>query len=232
MSYANGCEPRGRDTEKLCDAPVVYIVDDQPSFRAAMTRMLRAAGYRARPFETAENLLEELPSLERGCILLDVRMPGLSGPELQDGLAQRGCDLPIIFMTGHVDIPTTVRAIKAGAEDFLVKPAPQDVVVAAIERALRRFDDCRAQATKLRQLRARFDVLTPREQEVLGLVVKGMLNKQIAFRLGTSERTIKAHRHSITQKLAVRSVAELVSMTDQIGWTGPNVPNVQPLSPG
>lgn len=218
---------KGREVETgTGDAPVVYVVDDQPSFRTAMVRMLKAAGYRAVPFETAEKLLNELSSHERGCILLDVRMPGLSGLELQDRLAQLSCVLPIIFMSGHVDIPTTVRAIKAGAEDFLAKPLPKDVVIAAIERALQRYDERQERHADQRRLEARFDVLTPREREVLGLVVQGLLNKQIAFRLGTSERTIKAHRHSFMQKLAVRSVAELVSMTQRIGRPAPSAHGV------
>jgi FixJ family two-component response regulator len=199
------------------DAPVIYVVDDQASFRAAITRMLRAAGYKVVPFETAERLLNELPPPARGCMLLDVKMPGLSGPELQDRLLQVGYELPIIFMSGHGDIPITVRAIKAGAEDFLAKPASRNAVLGAIESALRRYDEQHARTAKQKQLRARLDVMTPREREVFGLVVRGMLNKQIAFQLGTSERTIKAHRHSIMHKLNVRSVTELVCMAERLG---------------
>ena len=209
--------------------PTVYVVDDQPSYRAAMTRMLSAAGYKAVPFETADRLLENPPPPTRGCILLDVKMPGISGPELQEWLSGQGYDLPIIFVTGFGDIPTTVRAIKAGAEDFLVKPAPGDVILAAVEHALQRFDERHAQAAELRRLQARVDMLTPREREVFDLVVQGKLNKQIAFQLGTSERTIKAHRHSIMQKLAVCSVAALVSMAGRIGWPTPVGPTAQRL---
>jgi FixJ family two-component response regulator len=208
---------RGAEPAACANVPVIYIVDDQASFRAAMARMLRAAGYKVVPFETADRLLEELPPPDRGCMLLDVKMPGLSGPELQDRLLQLGYELPIIFMSGHGDIPTTVRAIKAGAEDFLAKPALKDVVLGTIERALQRYEERQVRSSKLHQLRVRLDVLTPREREVFGLVVRGMLNKQIAFQLGTSERTIKAHRHSIMQKLMVRSVAELVSLAERVG---------------
>jgi FixJ family two-component response regulator len=216
MSGAVQSERRESDTGALRDGSIVYVVDDQPSFRSGMARMLKAAGYMVLCFETAEKLLDELPPPARGCILLDVKMPGLSGPDLQERLLQLGCDLPVIFMTGYGDIPTSVRAIKAGAEDFLTKPAAKETVLATIERALLRFDERQVLANEKRRLRARIDLLTPREREVLGLVVQGLLNKQIAFRLGTSERTIKAHRHSIMQKLDVRSVAELVSMVDRI----------------
>jgi FixJ family two-component response regulator len=208
---------RGAESSAYADVPVIYIVDDQASYRAAMARMLRAAGYKVVPFEAADRLLEVLPPPVRGCILLDVKMPGLSGPELQERLLQLGYELPVIFMSGHGDIPTAVRTIKAGAEDFLAKPAPIDVVLGTIERALQRYDERQVRGSKLRQLRGRLDALTPREREVFGLVVRGMLNKQIAFKLGTSERTIKAHRHSIMSKLNVRSVAELVSMAERLG---------------
>ena len=196
---------------------VIHVVDDDTSFRNAVGRMLRAAGYEVALHPSADQLLENLPAPARGCILLDVKMPGVSGPQLQEKLAEIGYVMPIVFMTGHGDLPTTVRAIKAGAEDFLAKPVPKDTLIETIERALKRFDDLHKRSTRLQSLRELVATLTPREREVYSLVVRGKLNKQIAHELGTSERTIKAHRHSIMQKLQVRSLAELVSMAERLG---------------
>lgn len=198
-------------------APLVRVVDDDPSFRVAVSRMLRACGYQVALYASADQLVDNLSNPERGCILLDVRMPGLSGPQLQDMLARMDYRVPIVFMTGYADIPTSVRAIKAGAEDFLAKPAATRTVVEAIERALRRFDERHAREVRLHGFRELIALLTPREREVFGLVVRGKLNKQIAHELGTSERTIKAHRHSMMQKLQVRSLAELVVMAERLG---------------
>jgi FixJ family two-component response regulator len=199
------------------DGPVIHIVDDDISFRTAVGRVLRAAGYQVSLYESANQLLDNMPPAERGCILLDVRMPGLNGPQLQEVLAKMSFALPIIFLTGHGDIPTSVRAIKAGAEDFLAKPAPKKVLLEAIERALKRYDETHEHTVRLNVYRECFSILTPREREVFGLVVRGKLNKQIAHKLGTSERTIKAHRHSIMQKFKVKSLAELVSIAEHLG---------------
>jgi len=144
-------------------------------------------------------------------------MDGLSGLELQERLAASGNRLPIVFLTGHADVPSSVRAIKAGAEDFLTKPAPKDVLLAAVQRALARFRVAAENDEKIGALRARLAKLTPREREVFDLVVRGRLNKQIAHQLGTSERTIKAHRHSIVNKLQTQSVAELVLLAERVG---------------
>ena len=197
--------------------PVIHIVDDDVSLSTAVGRLLRAAGYRINLYKSANHLLENLPAIERGCILLDVQMPGLSGPQLQDVLAKMGFALPIIFLTGHGDIPTSVRTVKAGAEDFLSKPVAKKVLLEAVERALKRYDETHERAVQLSAFRELSSTLTPREREVFRLVVRGKLNKQIAYDLGTSERTIKAHRHSIMQKFKVRSVAELVSIAEKLG---------------
>ena len=196
--------------------PVIHVVDDDISVRTAVGRVLRAAGYQVSLYESASQLLENLPAAERGCILLDVQMPGLSGPQLQEVLGKMGFALPIIFLTGHGDIPSSVRAIKAGAEDFLSKPAPKNVLLEAVERGLKRYDETHERDVRLGAFRESFSTLTPREREVFGLVVRGKLNKQIAHDLGTSERTIKAHRHSIMQKFKVKSLAELVSIAERL----------------
>jgi FixJ family two-component response regulator len=141
----------------------------------------------------------------------------LSGPELQSRLIELGSILPIIFVTGHADTPTTVRAIKAGAEDFLTKPASSEQLIDAIERAMARYESLRGQQSKLESLRALVATLTPRERQVLGLIVRGKINKQIAFELGTTERTVKAHRHQVMEKMQVRSLAELVSIAEHLG---------------
>jgi FixJ family two-component response regulator len=219
-SQIDVCRPK-TEVGAIGDMPVIYIVDDQVSFRAAMGRLLMAVGYKVLFFETAEDLLENLPLPVRGCILLDVKMPGRSGPELQDELVRLDYEMPIIFMSGHGDIPTSVRAIKAGAEDFLAKPASGETIIRTIERALHRYDESHERRSELKQLQARLDLLTRREYQVFALVVRGMLNKQIAFQLGTSERTIKAHRHSIMQKLSARSVAEIVSLAEKLGCLAP-----------
>ncbi len=197
---------------------LVYVVDDDRPFRSAMSRLLRAAGYEVEAYESAEQLLQRLPR-EVGpcCILLDVQIPGLSGPELQRQLAKSGSGLPIVFLTGHGDIPTTVQAIKAGAEDFLTKPASAEKLIDAIERAAARYAAARERQGQLEGLRARFAKLTPRERQVFELVVRGRMNKQIAYELGTTERTVKAHRKRVMEKAEVHSIAELVSIAERLG---------------
>jgi RNA polymerase sigma factor (sigma-70 family) len=198
-------------------APVVHIVDDDAAFRTAIGRLLQASGYRVALYASGDQLLKSPPGSEPGCILLDIRMTGLSGLELQDRLSQHGIILPIVFLTGHGDIPMSVRAIKGGAEDFLSKPVSKETLLTAVERALARYAEAQERHVRLASLRALVDTLTPRESEVFALVVRGKLNKQIAHQLGTSERTIKAHRHSIMEKLRVQSVAEAVSIAARLG---------------
>jgi RNA polymerase sigma factor (sigma-70 family) len=197
--------------------PMIHVVDDDAPFRTAIGRLLEASGYRVVLYDSAEQLLAGVTLNEPGCILLDVRMPGLSGPQLQSRLLDLGNHLPIVFLTAHGDIPTSVQAIKAGAEDFLTKPVAKEKLLAAIDRALARDTQRRARSDELAALRARVARLTPREREVFELVVRGKLNKQIAGELGTSERTVKAHRQKVMEKCATRSLAELVLIAERLG---------------
>jgi RNA polymerase sigma factor (sigma-70 family) len=196
----------------------VHIVDDDASFRSAIERRLKIAGYEVVSYPSAGQLLDRLPDGSRpGCILLDVEIPDLRGPDLQDRLAGLGSTLPIIFLTGHADVPTTVRTIKAGAEDFLTKPVSSEALLRAIEQAMAHHEVLRGQKQRLDGLRELLATLTPRERQVFDLVVQGKINKQIAHRLGATERTIKAHRHRVMEKTKVRTLAELVSMAERLG---------------
>ena len=197
---------------------VVHVVDDDESFRKAIGRLLRATGYEVQLYESAQQLLDRLPNEGRpSCILLDVQIPGLSGPELQDRLTKLGAALPIVFLTGHGDIPTSVQAIKGGAEDFLTKPVPKNKLLDAIERSLARQQTARMRDDQLNSLRALLTTLTARERQVFELVVRGKMNKQIAHELGIAERTIKAHRQRVMTKVRVQSLAELVSVAERLG---------------
>ena len=199
----------------------VHVVDDDASFRTAIERRLKLAGYRVATYPSAQQLLDCLPDdNEPGCILLDVHIPGLSGPELQGRLNELGLTLPIVFLTGHADTPTTVRTIKAGAEDFLTKPVESELLLGAIERAMARHATVRDERSRLGEVRALAAELTPRERQVFSLVVRGKLNKQIAHELGTTERTVKAHRHQVMEKMKVRSLAELVTLAERLGVLG------------
>lgn len=199
----------------------VHVVDDDESFRTAIERRLKLAGYQVATYPSAQQLLDRPPDEnEPGCILLDVRIPGLSGPELQRRLAELGSTVPIVFLTGHADTPTTVRTIKAGAEDFLTKPVESVQLLGAIQRAMARQATAHSERQRLQQMQALVAALTPREREVFGLVVRGKLNKQIAHELGTTERTIKAHRHQVMEKMKVQSLAELVSIAERLGLLG------------
>jgi len=197
--------------------PFVHIVDDDASFRTAIARLLGASGYKVALYGSASELLAKLPGGAPGCILLDVKMSGLSGPQLQDRLGELGFRLPIVFVTGHGDVPTSVRAIKAGAEDFLTKPVPKEKLLAAIECAINHYEQMRDHDNRLEALRSLVSKLTPRESEVFYLVVRGRPNKQIAHELGTSERTIKAHRQQVMEKCKVQSLAELVLIAERLG---------------
>jgi len=199
----------------------VHVVDDDASFRTAIERRLKKAGYDVATYETAQQLLDRLPGDNApGCILLDVQIPGLSGPELQQRLGQLGSVMPIVFLTGHGDIPTSVQAIKAGADDFLTKPVSSEDLLHAIEKALAHHEVLLDQRETLRAMRYRIASLTPRETEVFELLVRGKINKQIAFELGTTERTIKAHRQSVMEKMQVQSLAELVSISERVPILG------------
>jgi RNA polymerase sigma factor (sigma-70 family) len=199
-------------------ASVIHVVDDDASFRAAIERRLRMAGYDVATYAAAQDLLDRLPGNEQsGCILLDVRIPGLSGPELQSRLTEIGSTLPIVFLTGHADTATTVRAIKAGAEDFLTKPVSSAQLLDAVQRALTHQEAAQTHRNKLISLQSLLNSLTPRERQVFDMIVRGKINKQIAHELGTSERTIKAHRHQVMDKMQVQSLAELVSIAERLG---------------
>jgi len=196
----------------------VHIVDDDASFRTAVERRLAKAGYGVASYASAEHLLDRLPSDSvLGCILLDVRMLEMSGPELQERLGELGSTLPIIFLTAHPDIATVVRALKAGAEDFLTKPVSSDQLLQAVERAIAHYEMTRGLKTELDMIRAHIAALTPRERQVFELVIRGDTNKQVAGALGCTERTIKAHRHRVMEKMHVRSLAALVSLAERVG---------------
>jgi FixJ family two-component response regulator len=196
---------------------IVHIIDDDDSLRTALSRLLMASGYRVALHESGLKFLDHPIVDEPGCILLDVDMPGLSGLQLQEHLVKLHSALPIVFLTGNGDIAMSVKAIKAGAEDFLSKPVEKDDLVGAIERGKTRYQEARQQQVHLEELRRRVALLTARELEVFKLVILGMLNKQIAFELGNTERTVKAHRHSIMEKMQVQSLAELVLAASQLG---------------
>jgi FixJ family two-component response regulator len=195
----------------------IHVVDDDESFRSAIARRLKHAGYEVATYPSAQQLLDcPLDDNEPGCILLDVQIPGLSGPELQARLNELGSTLPVVFLTGHADTPTTVRTMKAGAEDFLTKPVESEQLLDAIERALARHSIARTARNRLDEMRGLMAALTPREKQVFGLIVRGRLNKQIAHELGTTERTIKAHRQQVMEKMKVQSLAELVTMAERL----------------
>jgi FixJ family two-component response regulator len=196
---------------------VIHIVDDDASFQKSLAQLLQALGYEVVHYSSAEQLLETRADARLGCILLDVRMPGLSGPDLQDRLTQLGSSLPIIFMSGHGTVQTSVRVIKAGAEDFLLKPIAKDELVNAIGRALDRCRAALAQRERIGALQARLARLTPQERKVFALVARGQINKQVALALGTTERTIKAHRQKVMQKLNAQSLLELAAIADGLG---------------
>ena len=200
----------------------VFIVDDDASFLTSASRLLRAAGYAVQAFESAREFLDQLPPAAAGCVVTDLQMPGCDGLELQAALAQSANPLPVIFLSAQGDIPITVRAIRHGAEDFLTKLSPKEALLDAVKRALARNASERGQRERQRELRARFAQLSPRELEVLGHVVRGRLNKQIADELGINLRTVKLHRTNLTRRLQVQSVAELTSLAAAAGLFKPD----------
>lgn len=198
------------------EGSVVHVLDDDASWRTSVQRLMSAAGYRVVLYESAEQYLETAPLETPSCLLLDVRMPGLSGLQLQQHLADVRRRVSVIFISGHGDIPTAVLAMKSGAEDFLTKPVDTDVLLRAVERAIARDRVESDQRKQLGILRSRIDTLTTAERKVFDLVVRGKLNKQIAGELGTAERTVKWHRHNLMQRLQVQSLAELVSLAERL----------------
>lgn len=205
--------------------PVIFVTDDDVSFRTAISRLLRASGYEVETFDSAEAFLSRGATAKFGCLVLDLHMPGQSGFQLQETLARTGQDLPIVFVTGQGDVPQSVRAMKAGAVDFLIKPVTRRDLVDAVERALGRAAEREAQRANRERLEVRLRRLTPRERQVFERVVTGMLNKQIARVLGIGLYTIKVHRARVMEKMEADSLTALVRMADELG-----VP-VSPRSP-
>jgi FixJ family two-component response regulator len=195
----------------------VFVVDDELSVRKSLGRLLKAAGYRVEVFASAREFLQRGLQDEVGCLVLDVQMPDLNGLELQQALSEADSPLPIVFITGHGDIPTSVRAMKAGATDFLSKPFHEKDLLEAISRALKRAGEESCGRAAAREAKRRLSTLTPREHEVLLHVLAGELNKQIAATLGTSEKTVKVHRGRVMHKMRVQSVADLVRLCEKAG---------------
>ena len=201
----------------MTDKPMVYLLDDEPSMLKALSRILRAHGYDVMTFEKAVDFFEHERALGPACLILDLAMPGLDGLEVQQRLAEEQDRIPIVFLTGHGDIPTSVKAIKAGADDFLSKPVNGDDLVSAVKSALTRSKIQLAEDVDIAELRQRLEQLTPRQREVFQYVIAGKMNKIIAADLGTGEQNIKVHRRRVMRKMGVRSLAELVRTADRLG---------------
>ena len=198
-------------------APLVIVIDDDPLVRRGTARLIRMAGYDVETYSGAQDFLGRDRHDGPCCLVLDVRMPGLSGLDLQEALAARGIPVPIIFMTGHGDVPITVRAMKAGAAEFLEKPVDGKVLLGAVAQSIEKDRLQRARHREIENIRSRLGTLTRREREVLELVVRGLMNKEIARNLGTSEKTVKVHRSRVMDKMKAKSVAELVRLAEKAG---------------
>ena len=201
--------------------PTVFVVDDDASVLKGLSRLLRSAGWQAATYESPEAFLSGYDPSAPGCLVLDVAMPGVDGLELQRRLAEAGCPLPIVFITGHGDVATSVRAMRAGALNFLTKPVNEDELLAAVGEAVDKDRFARRAQADMAVVRDRLGTLTPREREVLARVVAGKLNKQIAGELGTVEKTVKVHRAHVMEKMGARSLAELARMAERLGIPAP-----------
>jgi FixJ family two-component response regulator len=200
----------------MADAQIVYVIDDDVSIRSELNRFFGGAGYECRTYSTVPSFVAQCPPDAAGCLVLDIQLPGPSGLDLQAQLHALGCSLPIIFLTAHADVKTTVRAMKAGALEFLTKPARIEDLLDAVRRAFAVNAEARRRAVDLAALRNRYEELTPRERQVMGLVVGGMLNKQIAAELSIAEKTVKVHRASVMKSMKAGSLAALVRMAEQL----------------
>jgi FixJ family two-component response regulator len=196
--------------------PIVFIVDDDDSVRKALTRLIKSVDLTVETFASADDFLKRDSHNGPACLVLDIRMPGLSGLDLQDELVAAGRTLPIIFVSAHGNIPLSVRAMKAGAVDFIEKPFEDQALLDAINQSLKKDRQAKLEQAEVREIQRRADSLTPREREVFALVVSGKLNKQIAFKLGTSERTIKAHRARVMKKMQAKSLADLIRLAEKV----------------
>jgi FixJ family two-component response regulator len=210
----------GRRESAMSEPAVVFVVDDDPSMRRSLEALLRSVGLDVQLFSSAQEFMQAERLDAPGCLVLDVRLPGMSGLAFQEELAKTGVALPVIFITGHGDVPMTVRAMKAGAAEFLTKPFDDQVLLDAIHAAIDRDRARRRDATSLAALMARYHQLTERERQVMKLVVAGRVNKQIAAELGLSLVTVKVHRGQVMRKMLAKSVAELVRMADRLGPLG------------
>jgi RNA polymerase sigma factor (sigma-70 family) len=204
----------------MTQAPMVFVVDDDPSVRSSLKFLMSSVGLQVESFDSADALLKRKIPDAPSCLVLDVRLRGLSGLDFQRELAARNCHMPIIFITGHGDIPMSVRAMKAGAVEFLTKPFRDQDLLDAVRVALEKDRERREREKEVSDLKERFNSLTPREQKVISMVVSGMLNKQIADQLGTAENTVKVHRSRAMEKMHAQSVAELVKMIEKVESSG------------
>ena len=211
--------------------PIVFVVDDDISVRESLELLIQTEGWQPETFASAQEFLARSRPRAPSCLVLDVSLPGLNGLELQERLAPDPGDLPIIFITGYGDIPMSVRAMKAGAAEFLTKPFERDVLLDAIRRAIERSRVALAQAAELKMLQARYTSLTPREREVLGWVVSGLLNKQVGAALGLTEATVKAHRGKVMQKMKADSLADLVRIAARLEFSLPSKDAALPARP-
>jgi len=228
-SSASGHTSRGAATPH--NTPIVFVVDDDVSVRESLEPLIRRAGWKPETFSSARDFLSRIRDETPSCLVLDVELPDLNGLEVQERVAANRTEMPIIFITGHGDIPMSVRAMKAGAAEFLTKPFERDVLLAAIRRAIERSRVALVQASELKLLNQRYASLTPREREVLVWVVSGLLNKQVGAELGMTEATVKAHRGQVMQKMKADSLADLVRIAARLELPLPSRPSGLPAGP-